>query len=1063
MSRGSHTFIRDHDLSIRYAVNFPKSITIKMKRRKSGASLSMNDDRSKSTENGFDGDLNGVVLPENCLSRHNSHDSLNEVENEDGEIEFEELPMEMTDEKLIEEHTDDLWAAMPLVPAEILEKAVNADGKPIMDSINVVCSELDSAEKLLQDQYFICTYNYVKLQFMTHFGKLRVGRDIFVAKLHYIFDMHKEFGWKRLNLPNYYVTPKSIMPMDCMADMDEYNEKRTKLYQLLQILQPNPQIYQHKLYLYELLKLSGVIRVDDDPPIPMDQYDEYIMDLDELWATTRSSSDDNLEDDQHYLESMDQGSSTDDAPDPDEDIDSTGMELESILVEDEEKDLDHDDMMNILNKSARNSESPKSFHTPLLPLVKTKSKPGSTPTVTSAGFNFVKSDDFISADIADLMDDNSMDLVTPTNQYRDNGDFAMKVEEITKQFNVQTFNSYVRDENEKENEHFKPIEDSSDEDEEIMIIPQDADQYITRCAMNEEYAGNHHNANNDNTNDGSGDANNNDQNNTNDGSNGGDNNMNTSGGSGSGSGGDDGDEKKNDDNHTLEGPEDEVNENKEEEEDAQQEIEDQPLINDNPPQFNNMQQDIQIVDDPLDQPRPNRTGMIIKGLGMILVVILGVIFGPEFLSNENETENESLADFYKQTEDFLKVYDEQVIAREKDASYQPFKVEIPEDNPAQTWLDNLHVGSLVDALDIESKWYTGYVTNVDIKSGQVKIHYDDWSDRFDEWVDPQSGKLAPYRSRAIGGRFQGGLPGRPSLPIKPKNDSVVSEFSKMRITYMKQAKTIPDVSITILDDKDEDLNKYKEYVQGTFYGTGIIYNNRALYMSKDRIYLFYTKEESTEVGLWCIGTEAFGPMKCFESDALRPELIDSLKYPSVSIEKVVFAPAYLQTTRSVQRGFKDVGKKGLQNIPVVALNNNVMMPQVIVGTAGIPFDKREEIISSAAVLGYYMFDTGMQTIQKPLYYNHEYIKELNQIYGRSTIGISTKVPSWAHGYHSTIHNILSQLDTLDTDYLDLVVIEHPDCVKDVTVHSQERETTECEGHWLDTWRALEHLYGICIL
>ena len=166
----------------------------------------------------------------------------------------------------------------------------------------------------------------------------------------------------------------------------------------------------------------------------------------------------------------------------------------------------------------------------------------------------------------------------------------------------------------------------------------------------------------------------------------------------------------------------------------------------------------------------------------------------------------------------------------------------------------------------------------------------------------------------------------------------------------------------------------------------------------------------------------------------------------MKFKKVSFNPAYL--TRVSKTKYAQLGKKGVENIPQPSLNNKVGMPMVIVGTAGIAFDKRQEIIYNAAKLGYYMFDTGMQTMDKPIYYNHEYIKELNNVYGRGMIGISTKVPSFAHGYHSTIHNLISQLKTLNTDYFDLVVIEHPDCRKNI----------KCEGHWIDTWRALEYLY-----
>merc|ERR1712176_955420 len=83
---------------------------------------------------------------------------------------------------------------------------------------------------------------------------------------------------------------------------------------------------------------------------------------------------------------------------------------------------------------------------------------------------------------------------------------------------------------------------------------------------------------------------------------------------------------------------------------------------------------------------------------------------------------------------------------------------------------------------------------------------------------------------------------------------------------------------------------------------------------------------------------------------------------------------------------------------------------------------------------------------------HEYLKDLFDIYSRAMIGVSTKIPPHMHGYHSTLRNIAEQLHSLGTDYLDLVLIEHPNCT-----HSIEEEY-ECEGPWIDTWRALEHLY-----
>merc|ERR1712129_165604 len=102
--------------------------------------------------------------------------------------------------------------------------------------------------------------------------------------MHFIFDAHAEFGWNRLNLSKYYVSPKSILPMECMKNMNETNEVRTKLFGLLQILQPNESghnsqndvIYRHKMYLFELLKLSGVIITDVHNDNCTNEHDEFV-------------------------------------------------------------------------------------------------------------------------------------------------------------------------------------------------------------------------------------------------------------------------------------------------------------------------------------------------------------------------------------------------------------------------------------------------------------------------------------------------------------------------------------------------------------------------------------------------------------------------------------------------------------------------------------------------------------------------------------------------------------------------------------------------------------------
>ena len=113
------------------------------------------------------------------------------------------------------------------------------------------------------------------------------------------------------------------------------------------------------------------------------------------------------------------------------------------------------------------------------------------------------------------------------------------------------------------------------------------------------------------------------------------------------------------------------------------------------------------------------------------------------------------------------------------------------------------------------------------------------------------------------------------------------------------------------------------------------------------------------------------------------------------------------------------------------------------------------VLSDAVESGYTMIDTGYDNILNPLFYKHsKYVSSILAKYGRNNIFISTKVACFAFGYMSTIENIKYQMERLKTDYLDLVLISQPLCC------SSAMNDDKCHGTWLETWRALEHLYGM---
>jgi hypothetical protein len=65
----------------------------------------------------------------------------------------------------------------------------------------------------------------------------------------------------------------------------------------------------------------------------------------------------------------------------------------------------------------------------------------------------------------------------------------------------------------------------------------------------------------------------------------------------------------------------------------------------------------------------------------------------------------------------------------------------------------LKPGDQFDCQDSINKWYPASV--VEVKKSQVLVHYDGWDDRWDEWMDEKSDRIAPYGSKALLGDKEG--------------------------------------------------------------------------------------------------------------------------------------------------------------------------------------------------------------------------------------------------------------------------------------------------------------------
>eukprot|EP01083_Nonionella_stella_P157250 510384_1 len=69
------------------------------------------------------------------------------------------------------------------------------------------------------------------------------------------------------------------------------------------------------------------------------------------------------------------------------------------------------------------------------------------------------------------------------------------------------------------------------------------------------------------------------------------------------------------------------------------------------------------------------------------------------------------------------------------------------------WRYCLGKGDVVDCLDTESKWYTAAV--IDVTTDLIRVQYDGWNTKWNEWIERMSGRIGCYKSMAVGGKGYG--------------------------------------------------------------------------------------------------------------------------------------------------------------------------------------------------------------------------------------------------------------------------------------------------------------------
>ena len=79
----------------------------------------------------------------------------------------------------------------------------------------------------------------------------------------------------------------------------------------------------------------------------------------------------------------------------------------------------------------------------------------------------------------------------------------------------------------------------------------------------------------------------------------------------------------------------------------------------------------------------------------------------------------------------------------------------PSLQPNQHWRFTLTANSPIDALDTVQKWYTARV--LELRGDHIRIAYDGWTNKYDETLSLYSDRLAPYHSKALGGKESNGV------------------------------------------------------------------------------------------------------------------------------------------------------------------------------------------------------------------------------------------------------------------------------------------------------------------
>eukprot|EP01084_Bolivina_argentea_P043805 80671_1 len=133
------------------------------------------------------------------------------------------------------------------------------------------------------------------------------------------------------------------------------------------------------------------------------------------------------------------------------------------------------------------------------------------------------------------------------------------------------------------------------------------------------------------------------------------------------------------------------------------------------------------------------------------------------------------------------------------------------------WRHKLQLYSEIDVLDDFNKWYYATIIDIDQKSGRVKVNYNDWSSKYDQWFEIYHPRIQIRNTFASGGKESDGVKGS-------------INYSLMN-SYNRHVNAIDFNSIFYQDNQNSEIvnnhknNSYSNYTSQQYKPSHYIRNN----------------------------------------------------------------------------------------------------------------------------------------------------------------------------------------------------------------------------------------------